>query len=517
MSVIPSVSHSSSLARVLVTVALILPACDSGDKDAGATKAADPAKASADEEAKKKAAADEEAKKKASADGDAKKKAAADEEAKLKAAADEAAKKKAEEDAKKPVLLSDLAITSAGSMFGSAGALKVDFKAKINEAVNNGTYVHMKALCKKDARLFADVSQANMTDYSKQLHQFTAGETTSLTGQLFMQGSDAGMSPCQIEFRLGAGYGGVSVPLLSACYDGTAKVGACDPPIVAAAMSGSTLPLEVFDLTVKGEAGYGGAPGLTINGIIQVNAAMEENAQMVVKTACASGTQKFVDTQQPYFNAGPFKYEPGESLQRSVRMYYNPAFGFAEIPKVCDIAVMSRKLKAGSYSEYDQTMLKQACFKDDKVTEGACDPAAPPAAAAAPLSAASVTIDGVKLELAAPYGGGPNQFNVKLQADVTAKLPVDQNGMVESHVTCKVGSTARVEKTWVSGVELHYLAVGETTRLTGQAFTSEALAGNPKSCEIQFTVGNRMGGAPPTPVELARWCLKKGKLKVGKC
>jgi hypothetical protein len=529
MSVTAPAPRSSAFARALVAAALCLPACDKltgGDKeeaksDDGAAKTAtdeEAKKKAAEEEAKKKAAGDEDAKKKAAEEEEAKKKAAlADEDAKKKAAEEEA-KKKAEEDAKKPVLLSDITINAAGGMFGGgAGALKVDAKAKFNEAINTGTYVHMKALCKKDARVFSDVAQVGLVDYSKQLHQFTAGETTALSGSIFTQGIDSAMSPCQFDFRLGAGYGGVSVPLATVCYDGAAKLGACDPPIAAAAMSGSSLPIDVADLTVKADASYGGTPGIAINEVLQINKAINENAQLVVKSACTSGTQKFVDTQFPYLGAGPFKYEPGESLSRPVRMYWNPAFAFTEAPKVCDVTFMLRQQKTGSWTEYEETVLKRGCFKDEKVIDGACDPAAPPAPADAALTAASTTIDGVKLDLVAPYGAGPNQFNVKVQADVTIKTPVDQNGMIESNVTCKVGSTSRVEKTWFSGVDLHYLDVGETTRMSGTAFSSEALAGNPKTCEVVFTAGNRMGGAGATPVELARWCLKKGKLKAGKC
>lgn len=531
MSATVSAPRSPKLVHALVALALFLPACDKitgGDKepaksdDGGAAKTGtedDAKKKAADEEEAKKKAAEEEAKKKASATEDEAKKKAAEEEAKKKAA-EEAAKKKAEEDAKKAILLSEIKIASAGGMFGgsSAGALKIDAKAKFNEAINTGTYVHMKALCKKDARTFADVSQLSLVDYSKQLHQFAAGETTNLSGSIFTQGIEAAMSPCQIEFRLGAGYGGVSVPLGTSCFDGKeAKDGPCDPPIAAAAMSGSTLPIEVADLTVKPDASYGGAPGININEVLQINSAIGDNAQMVIKSACMNGTQKLVDTQFPYLSAGPFKYEPGESLSRPVRMYWNPAFAFTEAPKQCDVTFLLRQQKTGSWTEYDETVLKRGCYKDEKVTDGACDPAAPAAPADAPLTAASITIDGVKAELAAPYGAGPNQFNLKVQYDVTIKTPVDGSGMIESNVTCKIGSESRVEKMWFSGVELHYLDVGETTRMTGQGYGSEPLAGNPKSCEIKFTVGNRMGAAPATPIELGKFCLKKGKLKAGKC
>ena len=56
----------------------------------------------------------------------------------------------------------------------------------------------------------------------------------------------------------------------------------------------------------------------------------------------------------------------------------------------------------------------------------------------------------MKLELAAPYGASPGQLNVKLAADITVKSPIDQQSGVDAHLTCKVGSAERVEKTWMS-------------------------------------------------------------------
>jgi len=526
MSVTSPASRLPALACVLLSSTLVLPACDKlgGDKtgaepDAAPTKTdeGDDAKRKTEQDAKK--AADEAAAK-LKAEQDAKK-AADDEDSKKKAELEAEAKRQADEDAKKPVLLTDIAITTAGGMFGGAGALKIDAKAKFNEAINSGTYVHVKATCKKDARIFADVAQVNLTDYSKQLHQFAVGETTALNGQVFAQGIDSAMTPCQFDFRLGAGFGGVSVPLAIACFDGATKLGPCDPPIAAAAMSGATLPLDVVDVVVKAEAAYGGTPGISINSVLQVNKPIEDNAQLVIKGACVSGTRKFVDTQTPYLGAGPFKYVPGESLARPVRMFWNPAFAFTEAPSLCDVSFMLRKLQTGSWSEYDQTMLERGCFKEGGYVEGACEAAAAAPPVAAALDATTAAVDAVVIELAAPYGAGPNQFNLKVQADVTAKAPIQEGFSLEANATCKVGSTARVEKPWLSGVELHFLETGETSRISGQAFTSEALAGSPKSCEVVFTAGNRVGGAAPAapaaPVELGRWCLKKGKLNAGKC
>jgi hypothetical protein len=502
--------------------ALLLCACDKKDEgdtktDAAKTAEDDAKKKAEEEEAKKKAAADEEAKKKAAAEDDAKKKALADEEAKKKAAEEEA-RHKAEEEAKKPVSLSDIEVKASGA-FGSSGALQLTAKAKFNETLNNGTFVHVKGLCKRDTRLIADVSWVNGTDYTKQLHQYAVGETADLQATIFAQGVATAMSPCQLDFRLGSGGGGVSVPLRTACYDGsTTKEGPCDPPIVAAAMSGATLPVEVFDLAVKGDAGYGGAPGIQIDDLIQINSPLDDSARLTIKSACTVGTQKFVDLQFANMFAGPFKYESGEAILRPARMYYNPAFGFTEPPKLCDVTFAVWKNKPGSWSEYDETVVKTACYKDDKVAEGACDPAAPPVPAATAMTAESLTVDGVKLELATPYGASPGQLNVKVQADITIKTPIDQQSGVDAHLTCKVGSAERVEKVWISGVELYYLDPGETTRVTGQGFTSEALAANPKSCEVSFTGGKRFGGAPgEKPIELGKYCLKKDKIKKGKC
>ena len=506
-----------------IAAALLLVACDKKDEaadgktDAAKTSEDEAKKKAEEEEAKKKAAADDEAKKKAAADDEAKKKAAADDEAKKKAAEEEA-KKLAEEEAKKPVSLSDIVVKSE-AMFGSAGSLKITAKAKFNETLNNGTFVHVKGLCKRDTRLIADVSWVNGTDYTKQLHQYAVGETADLQANIFSQGVASPMSPCQLDFRLGSGGGGVSVPLRTACFDGTnTKEGPCDPPIVAAAMSGATLPVEVFDLAIKEDTGYGGAPGIQIDDLIQINSPLDDTSRLTIKSSCTVGTQKIVDISFANMFAGPFKYESGESILRPVRMYLNPTFGFTEPPKTCDVTFAVWKNKAGSWSEYDETVVKTSCFKDAKVADGTCDPAPATVAAMGPITAESLAVDNVKLELAAPYGASPGQLNVKLAADITVKSPIDQQSGVDAHLTCKVGSAERVEKTWISGVDLYYLDAGETTRVSGMGFTSEALAGNPKSCEVSFTGGKRFGGAPgEKPVELGKWCLKKDKIKKGKC
>ncbi len=521
-----SPAHSLRRATAVIASVLALSACDKGSSsDADAKAAAE--KTAAEEEAKKKAAAEEEAKKKATADEEAKKKAAAEEEAKKKAAADEEAKKKAaeeeakrkaEEEAKKPVLLSEIQIKNVGGMFsGSAGAMQVNAKIKFNEQLNSGTFVHIKSLCKRDSRLVADVAWANLTTFDKQMHQYAAGESAELTGQVYTQGAETAMTPCQFEFRLGSGGGGVSVPLATACFDGAVKTGPCEPPVAAAAMSGATLPMEVADISIKPTTAYGGTQGLQLAETLQFNEAIDDSSRITIKTACTVGTQKLVDVQFVPMFAGPFKYESGESVLRTSTHFWSQGFAFTDPLALCDVTYGLWKQKAGTWGEFEQTVLKRVCWRDAKVNENACDPAATVTGTPALLAAGSVAVDGVKLELAAPFGGGATTFNAKIQADVTIKSPLDQQSGIDAHVTCKVGSADRVEKTWVMGVDLYYLDPGETTRITGTAFTSEPLASKPKSCEVLFTGGKRFAGPGDATVELGRWCLKKDKLKPGKC
>ncbi len=505
--------HSRLVAAHLgfaVSLALSMSACDKGTH-AKEVKA-EPTKRATDEEAKKKA--DEEAKKKA--DEEAKKKA--DEETKKKA--DEEAKKKADEEAKKPIALSDITVKGAGGMFGgSSGALQLTAKGKFNEQLNTGTFVHAKALCKRDNRIITDVTSLSSTDYTKQLHQYAVGESIDLQGQIFTQGAETAMSPCQLEFRVGGSSGGISVPLQTVCFDGSsAQVGPCTPPIAPAAMSGASLPLEVADLSVKPDTGYAGAPGLAISHLLQINAPVDESARITVKSSCNVGTTKYVDIGFESLYAGPFRYESGESVIRPSRLYWNQAFGFTEAPKLCDVSFGLWTPKTGaSWGDVAQTSLKKACFRDGAVSDGPCDPAAPASPAMAALTKDSLSVGNPKMQLVAPYGAPGGAWNLSLTVDLTIKTPVDQQTGIDAHATCKVGGATRSDKIWITGVELFYLEGGETTPLSGQAFTSEALAGTPKSCEVRLTAGARFGRPGEVPLELAKFCLKKDKVKPGKC
>ncbi|MCH9685298.1 MAG: hypothetical protein K0V04_27935, partial [Deltaproteobacteria bacterium] len=244
---------------------------DDASANADEAKKADEeaAKKKADEEAAKKKADEEAAKKKADEEA-AKKKA--DEEA-AKKAAEDAATKAAEEAAKnRPVNLSELGVKSMGGMFGGSGMIEVTAKAKINQALGNSTYVHVKSLCKKDDQLVADVGYLN-AHYAKPLEQYGVGEEADVKGTLYSQGLSKSLSPCQFAFRVGGIGGGLSVPVGEACWDGSKVVdGACDPALVAVAMSGAKHPIEVNDLQVERSGGLGSTTkGLNLTYLLRIN------------------------------------------------------------------------------------------------------------------------------------------------------------------------------------------------------------------------------------------------------
>jgi len=477
------------------------------DDEAAKKKAEEEAKKKAEEEAKKKA--EEEAKKAATAE-DAKK---AEEEAKKKA--EEEAKKKAEEEAKsRPVSLSNIQVKASGGFFGGSGAIEITAKAKLNQALGNSTYVHIKALCKKDDLLVSDVGYLN-AHYTKPLEQYAVGEEADVTGTLFTQGLKSTLSPCQLEFRVGGMMGGISVDVGKACWTGSAVTdGPCTPPLAPVAMSGATVPVEVQSLDVVRGGGMGSSKGIDVNYLLRINEAQGNDVRLTYKTTCRVDGKAFVDLGQGNLSAGAFSYESGETVARSASLYWNSAFEFADAPNDCDIATSLWKIKPGTFGEYEEVRIKDSCFKEGKLSDGRCNPAAPPVPAPAPLVADSATVDEVKLELAEPYGM-PGKFQLKIQADLTLAKTVTQNDGVNAKVSCKAGKENRVESAYLFGTELYYLEPGETTRLTASAFGSPALDAKPKSCKVEFFGGPRFSPTGADGVSLGAFCLKKDKVTKG--
>ncbi len=476
------------------------------DDDAAKKKAEEDAKKKAEEDAKKKAEGDE---KKAAED--AKKKA--EEDAKK---AEEDAKKKAEEEAKShPVSLSNIQVKASGSLFGGgSGMLELSAKAKLNQALGNSTYVHIKSLCKKDDLIVADVGYLN-AHYSKPLEQYAVGEEADVTGSIYSVGLKSALSPCQFEFRVGGLGGGLSVSVGQACWNGSAVTdGPCDPVLAPVAMSGASAPIEIHQLDVVRGGGLGSTKGIDLNYLIRINEVQSNDVRLTFKTTCRLGGKAFVDLGQGSLMAGPFNYESGETVARSASLYWNSMFELTEAPNDCDIATSLWKTKAGTFGEYEELRIKDSCFKEGALSDGRCDPAAPPAPAPAALTADSGKIDEVRLKLVEPYGM-TGKFQLQIQADLTMAKTVTQNDGVTAKVTCKVDKESRMESAYLFGTELYYLVPGDTTRMTGSAFGSPALDAKPKSCKVEFFGGPRFSPTGSDGVSLGAFCLKKDKVTAG--
>lgn len=421
------------------------------------------------------------------------------------------------EDADTPIVLSNIQLSPQGGMFGKTGAMKLTAQAKLNDKIDNSTYVHVKGLCKAGDLLLADTGYVN-ADYQKPLQQYEVGQEASITGMLFTQGLNKAPAPCELEFRLAGSGGGISLPLGHACFDGSeVKNGACDPPITPVAVSGATQPIEVHDLEISGTRGLGSRGGLAASYVLKFNEAQQDSTRLTLKSACEVEDTKFVDMGMTNLMSGPFEFGAGEAVARASNLYWNPAFGFSEPPSPCDITIAMWQPKSGSFGEYEETVLQRACFRDKGVRDGPCDPDAPEPEPATPADDDSMRLSNVSMEVVEPYGAKGDKFQLKIQADLTIEQRVDQRTGVNAKVTCKVGKTARVETAYLYGIELHYLDPGETTRMTSTAFTSNAMEAKPRTCIAEFTGGQRFSPTGDDGVDLGKWCWRGGKLKKGKC
>ena len=512
------------LARTCVPLLLLLavPGCDKlpffGDDDESSKDDGDDeddASRQAEIEAAKKAAVEEH-----------KKQTDAEVEARIAAEAQKAVedyKKKAEADAKeaevpededKPMVLSDLRVNGSGGMFGPAtGMIEIKADAEIKEQIGSNTYVHVKAFCEDDGHVFTDIGYLN-ADYSKPLENYSVGEEAEVRGNLFGQGFDHQMSPCSLKFKLaGMGGGGLAVDLGEGCWDGKeAKIGPCEKPVVAVAASGSGKSVELLDV-IPQPSSYG-SRGLSLNYQLLFHAKHEPADRLTFKATCHDGGKGFVDVGQAYVMTGPFKLEAGEAIARSASLFWNNAFPFASPPKLCDVTVSNWKTKPGSYGSYEEEVLYEGCLRDTKVDKGRCDGSVVARKAPVAMTETNATLDEVKLTLVEPYGAA-GKFQLDVQADVTLSETLSYDQGVNAQVTCKVGSEKRVETAYLYGMDLYYLLPGETTRMTSSAFSSHAMD-KPKWCQVAFTGGARyaMGGAA---IDMGKYCLKRGKIKKGKC
>jgi len=509
-----------------LAIAPLTVGCDSeGDE----TKEAD--KSKEDEDSKKEDDQEEGGEEEADAepDGDAKAKAEAE------AQALEDAKAEAELEAKEaqlaeiteveevdeshmPIVLSDIEVEAKGNSFAPA-TLEITAKGKLQKVIDSGTYIRAKGTCKVGDAFISDIAYIN-TDYSKKLQDYKEGEDAELKGTIFSSGLDKAMAPCQFDFRIsGGGSSTTAIELRHACYDGsTTTQGKCDPEILAPAMSGSDKPLEVKALEVEAYAGYGGTNSLKVPYRLLVHEVQDNQSRITFKAACDVGETKFVDLQQAHLMAAPFKFESGETVAREARLFFNPAFGFADAPNKCDMKVSLWKPKEGSFGEYDETVLHQICYDGSKSSEGACDPDAEEPGDAEPIGEDSLAVGVVNLKAEEPYGGKGDKFHVKLEADFQALEMVDQKSGVKAKVTCQVGKKERVETAYLFGTDLHYLEPGETTRLTGTTFMSESLPEKPKNCSVTFSAGPRFSSKDEEMTGLGSFCLdKKDEVQLGDC
>jgi len=415
---------------------------------------------------------------------------------------------------KRPVWLSDLAVGEPRSYGGASGTMPITALAEIRQKIEPNTYVHVKATCKEGTHVFADATSLN-PDYSKPLDTRSIGDKAEVKGNLFSYGLDHRLAPCKLDFKLGGtGTGGLSVDLGEGCWDGKeATLSPCVPPIAAVPASGAAAPVEVLSVAHVASSGYG-SHGLKFNYAMLFHETHNPKRRLTFKSACHVG-KSIVEVDQAHFMSGPFKLEAGEVMARTASLYWSSTVGFTSTPKLCDLTASLWTLKPGSYSDYDEAILYEACFRGSAIDKGRCDGGSVTRSSTfGAMTAANVKLDGVALKLEEKYGT-TDKFSLSLRADVTVSEQIKNDQGVAGSVTCKVGKNKLVDKSNLYGLDMQYLLPGETAKVSTSAFSGSPLEA-PKWCQVDFTGGARYS-AKSTPVPLGSYCLKKGVVKAGKC
>lgn len=395
--------------------------------------------------------------------------------------------------------------------------LLVRAKATIEHELDTATYVQAKAVCQVDGRWMADTGYVN-SDYAQALSDLERGESVDLFGSLFASGLTLGHGPCNVEFRLAGSNASGTSTLARACYsEGTTSAGPC--PLASSPPSlppSAAVPMFVQTLEVTPFEGVAGSGGLRTDYVVEIRGTYDQGDTLTLKAACTVDGTRFVAVRPTNLIAGPFRYEPGESVFRSANLFYEPIDPFGAPPEECDIeiALWRRPDPRQSQSQSEQLILMHACYRDGRTDAGPCSttPAAPPAPLGEPLRLGPTT-----LQVIEAYGAKSDRYHLRIIADVTVLDEVDPFTSVTATVTCKVGNTTQVDTAYLRGVDLVYLDPGETARLTSTVFSSSGMAVEPNTCEAVFTFGKRFAPQDLQPAPLGYVCLRRGQSHRGKC
>lgn len=412
-----------------------------------------------------------------------------------------------------PLVLTEYTI-DPGAFFGG-GMQRLLVKGKIREKITRGTMVQAKASCKDGDRVVTDVIYT-YPEGGVDIAELAVDAEVTLAGSLFGQGAPPTKpSPCQIEYKIGGAGGGPSLSLGQSCWDGTQmKAGACDPPIVPQAMSEPGDPMKVEQLSLTSAPSFGTAHSLHVAYYLRFNEPFDARAQVSLKASCASGSKQLVDVAYVSLLTGAFELGAGESVYRTAGLFWDTKFGFTEQPKLCDLTMVHSV--PVTFDRFERRDLYRACLRDGLLTTGACDPSVPPTPPPAPVEADSVELGDVQLALVNAWGAA-EQFQLDVHAEATVRKPVDQNAGITAKITCKVGKTVRLEKSFMWGVDFAFVAPGETNLMSTQAFAGAPMEERPKSCEVELLAGPRWSTSGDEGHTLGKFCLKKDKVKKGKC
>ena len=404
---------------------------------------------------------------------------------------------------KGPVSVANVEVAKETGQWGTTkGRLqaKLSVDLTLNKKQSGGVYA--KASCLVGTDVYVDVTTVS-NEYGD-LGKMNEGETKRVDAMLYGRaGLDGVPTRCELAFDYGASE--FSVRVADYCYDGSAVTeGKCAEPVKATVQgTGKVVPFA-FAVSVEDAASFmdpsGDKKNLHVYYGARFNEHLEHAPHMSLKTACKVGDKVWVEVSPDFPHVKPFSLENGEIVPLGHGQFFsNPLPG---APEWCQMDVHMSEGFGQS-----EVVIATACWKGGDVADGTCRDM-PPAAAPEPMSADSLSLDGLTFHWTADYKDASKVvFNMDLAA--TMAKAVEQWMRMTATVSCD----GKADKKHTFGPDLAQVLPGESFAVTMSAFWQEPLAGVPKQCEV--VIGGEKFGSDPA--EVAKICIYGDKAELAAC
>lgn len=388
-----------------------------------------------------------------------------------------------------------LEITTTNKRNTNRRWVNVEGLAKIHEKLPEDAHVTAKLSCTGASYVLADVTKVQ-SKHAK-LQRYDVGETADFHASFFFNAAPGALVPCQVDFAVDRP---APTELGSACWRGDDVTDGPCVPAIAPKPDATAPAFAVHDFVVLG----GGK--LDVTYMVRINQSPHPRVELGLEAACNNFgmPSRLVDRES--IEDEPVGYAAGDSVVRTAELaFLDSKFEKGEGGSPCDFTLWMR-----TKAEPAEVVLGEWCRRDGVLAEGTCGEAVPTPAATT-LDRESFAIP--KARLVAETHGKSKAPLVRIDAFVRREKATVERVAVQAKVTCKVGDERRVETVRLYGTDPTALRPGESTSVSGTAFSEPRLAGVPQWCEAIFVAGETK---TPT-LEIGAWCMRDTTTAPGPC